>query len=297
VRQDFPDRDVHDFDGDGVGADVDCDDTDPKNVEVAVLLYIDADGDGTAATRRSRRVIPEQCGQVRGDCDDTDAANFVGNEEVCDQRDNDCDDDIDEGAPALPEEFEVCGDEIDTNCDGSCGDCCFGGDNVVTDAPFALFSTAAFGSLGRAVVATDVSETTASFAAGAPREEVVFLVPAATVGGKSSRIDVDDPTSRKVLGVVHGSTKNSYFGTALAAIDGGGILVGAPGAQEVVGKDITNGAVYRIGADVTAGSELGVDASDVVLYATGGTDPTSSARRSFQAQTSVANPTRSRTSS
>jgi len=275
---DFPDREA-DFDADGIPADDDCDDTDPK-VGVASFWYTDADGDGFGVGEPVQTCHPwSNAITSGGDCDDKHVDNFPGNDEVCDERDNDCDDDIDEGAPPSPGRGEVCGDEIDNDCDGSCGDCCFHtdaeGGNTMDAAPFAVFSTKDIGSFGRAIVATDVSAAPASFAVGAPTEETVFGVPGATLPGakdKSIWIDVDDQTSAAAaVGVVHGSGTNAYFGTALAAIDGGGIFVGAPGAEEVLGKTVTNGAVYRIDDPILAGSDLTVDENDVAFYATGST--------------------------
>jgi hypothetical protein len=274
---DFPDRHA-DFDADGIPADEDCDDTDPK-IGAASLWYIDADGDGHGGDESLVTCRPASNAVTStGDCDDTDVLNFVGNEEVCDQSDNDCNGQIDDVTQPSPGIVEVCGDGIDNNCDGSCNDCCFHsedkGGNEMAAAWFALFSTEDVASLGRAIVATDDGSATASFAAGGPREEVVFVVPAATLLGDRTRIDVDDPHSETAIGVVHGSVNDGYFGTALATIDGTGMLVSAPGAQELVDSKLTNGAVYRLDDPITAGQELTVDHNDVAFYATGGTAPT-----------------------
>lgn len=84
----------------------DCDDQDPS-VQPKLVWSLDADGDGFAA-RGSSRVV--QCtspgaGYVSGssalpatDCADADASRNPNASEFCDDIDNDCDDEIDEGA-------------------------------------------------------------------------------------------------------------------------------------------------------------------------------------------------------
>ena len=86
---------------------------------------VDADGDGS----------PE--GE---DCDDTDPHNFPGNVEVCDEQDNDCDGNVDEGFDVDGDGWTTCGplpdcddndpganhDDLDldgdSTCDGDCND-------------------------------------------------------------------------------------------------------------------------------------------------------------------------------
>ena len=62
---------------------------------VTVAPMVDADGDGHA---------PAPCGD---DCDDTVPTTFTNARELCDSRDNDCDGEIDEGAPRLDETYRV----------------------------------------------------------------------------------------------------------------------------------------------------------------------------------------------
>ena len=62
------------------------------------IFYADADGDGFGDARAPMGACIAPAGYVvdATDCDDSDAANFPGNEEVCDAADNDCDTDVDE---------------------------------------------------------------------------------------------------------------------------------------------------------------------------------------------------------
>lgn len=108
-----------DADGDGDLACAECDDSD------ALLNLADADGDGQTS-----------CG---GDCDDGDAATYVGATEICDGIDNDCDGTlpVDE-ADADGDGWSLCMGDCDDNdaalnlddddsdgfstCDGDCDD-------------------------------------------------------------------------------------------------------------------------------------------------------------------------------
>ncbi|MBN2250607.1 MAG: hypothetical protein JW724_00850 [Candidatus Altiarchaeota archaeon] len=113
----------------------DCDDTDPSiNPEgtevcdnkdndcdgmmddgVRTTVYRDRDGDGHGSTY-SRSV----CGSLQGyvsssdDCDDEDATNYPGNAEVCDQKDNDCDGEIDTDGPPCRFQDQDDGTILDT---------------------------------------------------------------------------------------------------------------------------------------------------------------------------------------
>jgi hypothetical protein len=111
-----------DADRDGVGAGRDCDDAEasvrPGGTEVcdgldndcdghidedlAALWYLDADGDGAGDPAVARRVCAQPSNGVAtgDDCDDADALRHPGAEEVCDDRDNDCDGAVDDGVGA-----------------------------------------------------------------------------------------------------------------------------------------------------------------------------------------------------
>jgi hypothetical protein len=95
-----------DPDGDGYGPEVDCGPLDAAvNPGAEEVWYdgvdqdcsetsdYDQDGDGFASA-----VAPDERGLYGTDCDDRDAATSPGSEEECDERDNDCDGETDEGA-------------------------------------------------------------------------------------------------------------------------------------------------------------------------------------------------------
>jgi hypothetical protein len=83
-----------------VGDNTDCDDNN-INIHVAITYYRDADNDGygnALAHILACTLIPPQ-GYVSnsGDCDDTNNSIHPNAPEICDQRDNNCDGQIDEG--------------------------------------------------------------------------------------------------------------------------------------------------------------------------------------------------------
>jgi len=108
-----------DLDADGKSGRADCDDADPtvyRGAEevcdgvdnncngqidegVAIVAYLDRDGDGFGDPERSRRVctLPEDGSLEAGDCDDNTVSIHPDAEEICDEVDNNCDGQIDEG--------------------------------------------------------------------------------------------------------------------------------------------------------------------------------------------------------
>jgi hypothetical protein len=79
------------------GVDNDCDGE--VDEDIAELWYADADGDGYGDSGASLESCDPGPGWVEdaSDCDDAEAAVFPGAEEICNDRDDDCDGEIDEG--------------------------------------------------------------------------------------------------------------------------------------------------------------------------------------------------------
>jgi large repetitive protein len=84
------------------GADNDCDgdiDDEDSSLDALLVWYYDEDGDGHGVSPPTAEACspPEGYAETDDDCDDFDAANYPGNEEVCDGSDNNCDTSVDEG--------------------------------------------------------------------------------------------------------------------------------------------------------------------------------------------------------
>ncbi len=79
------------------GIDNDCDGT--VDEDVTALYYADSDGDGFGDPAAGEAACTQPSGTVtdNSDCDDTTAAAFPGNLEICDEIDNNCDGSVDEG--------------------------------------------------------------------------------------------------------------------------------------------------------------------------------------------------------
>ncbi len=117
------------------GLDEDCDDEIDEDGVDGATWYLDADGDGHGVTTDVRPACTQPDGYAAesDDCDDTDDTRFPGNDEVCDNVDNDCDDEIDESAVDAPAWF------LDADGDG------YGDSSVVVvacDAPTDMVSDA-----------------------------------------------------------------------------------------------------------------------------------------------------------
>jgi large repetitive protein len=82
------------------GEDDDCDGTvDEDDALDALTFYQDADGDGFGNVASSTHACSQPPGYVANvlDCDDGDASQYPGADEVCNGEDDDCDGDVDEG--------------------------------------------------------------------------------------------------------------------------------------------------------------------------------------------------------
>jgi len=80
----------------------DCDDTN-NQLTVVTMYYVDADGDGFGdnATGVEQCAQPANTVTIGGDCDDMNDQIYPGATEICDNLDNNCDGNTDEGLPTI----------------------------------------------------------------------------------------------------------------------------------------------------------------------------------------------------
>ncbi len=81
-------------------SDNDCDGIVDDGVTTTFYADADADGHGDPAAALAACDVPDGAVLTGDDCDDTSAAAFPGNVEICDEQDNDCNGVVDEGVTA-----------------------------------------------------------------------------------------------------------------------------------------------------------------------------------------------------
>ncbi len=97
-----------------VAGDADCDDADP-DLHPLTIWYLDVDSDDYGISSSTLQQCDAPAGYVLadGDCDDADNEVFPSADELCDAKDNDCDDDVDEYPTDAPTWFlDADGDEV-----------------------------------------------------------------------------------------------------------------------------------------------------------------------------------------
>ncbi len=147
--------------------------------------YSDDDGDGWGDDDSATETCDPEVGwvDVGGDCDPAEATVFPGADEDCNEVDDDCDGDVDEGFDAdgdgwwdtscshlehtdcddadpdlHPQAAEICDDGLDQDCDGYDSFCHFEGSYPLSDAHALRWSTDVSGDAGRIVRTADLDQ-------------------------------------------------------------------------------------------------------------------------------------------
>jgi streptogramin lyase len=114
------------------GIDNDCDGDTDEFAGDRVRFYADLDGDGFGGNVSTLAcAAPASYTSGTGDCDDRRNTVYPAAEELCDGLDNNCDLEIDEGVRNAcgscgPAPTEICGDELDNDCNGIIDDAAAG---------------------------------------------------------------------------------------------------------------------------------------------------------------------------